>query len=227
MHGSASAVRPPVPLEPPTSTTLSELNRSGGEAFGFLQTSYWDPQTINQNLNASLVRLENVLTESMDGLDRARNATAAHERMMMTAINGDQMLPGMLSSGSRAAVDAVYERIRERQGAGGSFTTVRMGPRGPEIMVVPPRSAQATGGGPNDDGVTLRGLRVMAHQALASSSRQNEPHQNQANAEQLQVVLTNIDDASAPTSPKRSPFPISNSTNRRSNFNAHHCRELT
>lgn len=224
MHGSASAVRPPVPLEPPTSTTLSELNRSGGEAFGFLQTSYWDPQTINQNLNASLVRLENVLTESMDGLDRARNATAAHERIMMTAINGDQMLPGMLSSGSRAAVDAVYERIRERQG--GSFTTVRMGPRGPEIMVVPPRFAQATGGGPNDDGVTLRGLRVMAHQALASSSRQNETHQNQANAEQLQVVLTNIGGRLVPLHGRQLPPPFVDADNETTPVLQHPPRDL-
>ncbi|KAG8934516.1 hypothetical protein FRC01_002248 [Tulasnella sp. 417] len=194
MHGSAaSAVRPPIPLEPPTNTTLSELNRNGGETFGFIQTPYRDPQMGYQNLSASLVRLENVraqLAESMDGLERARNATATHERTM-AAMNGDQMVSSMFGG----AVEAAYGLIRERQGAGGSFTTVRPGPRGPEIMVLPPRTLQAPGGGPtaDDDGFTLRGRRVMANQALAgSSSRQNDPQQNQANGQHLQVVLTSI-----------------------------------
>ncbi|KAG8901740.1 hypothetical protein FRC00_004975 [Tulasnella sp. 408] len=228
MHGSASAVRPPIPLEPPTSTTLSELNRTGGEGFGFLQTPYWDPQTNLQHLNARLVRLENVraqLAESMDGFERARNATAAHERMMI-AINGDQMLSGV-PGGPLTAVGTAYHMMRERErlGPGASFTTVRPGPRGPEIMVVPP---QATGGGPadDDDGVTLRGMRVRAQEALASGSRQNEPHQNQANAEQLQVVLTNIGGSLASLHGRQLPPPFVGADNETAPMLQHPPRDL-
>lgn len=228
MHGSASAVRPPIPLEPPASTTLSELNRTGGEGFGFLQTPYWDPQTNFQHLNARLVRLENVraqLAESMDGFERARNATAAHERMMI-AINGDQLLSGV-PGGPLTAVGTAYQMMRERErlGPGASFTTVRTGPRGPEIMVVPP---QATGGGltDDDDGVTLRGMRVRAQEALASGSRQNEPHQNQANAEQLQVALTNIGGSLASLHGRQLPPPFVVADNETAPMLQHPPRDL-
>lgn len=147
------------------------------------------------------------LAVSMDEFDRQRSNTTSHERMMMVAVDRDRMVPG-LPSGSRTAVDDAYERMMER--AGGSFPAVRTRTRGPEIMLLPPRSPQGTGGGPadDDDGVTLRGRRVMAHQALANSSRQTEPQQNQATGERLQVVLTSIGGSLASLHGRQLPPPF-------------------
>lgn len=156
-----------------------------------------------------MVRLETMraaFAVSIDEFDRARSTTTSHERMML-AVDRDRMVPG-LPSGSRTAVDDAYERMMER--TGGSFPAVRTRTRGPEIMLLPPRSPQGTGGGPadDDDGVTLRGRRVMAHQALASSSRQTESQQNQATGERLQVVLTSIGGSLASLHGRQLPPPF-------------------